>query len=90
MKRNDLSIEIKKYLMMSPISGCGGGNGPGRSTAQVLTAPTATEWLGRQKLRGVQCPASGLWLPRIGRGGKVVTGPLGVTSIQVYTSCEEP
>lgn len=90
VKRNDLSIEIMKYLMMSSISGHGGGSGLGRSMAQVLRAPAAAEWFGRQGWRAVQHPPPGLGLSRVSKGGRVGTGPLGSTGIQVYSSCEKP
>lgn len=56
--------------------------------APAQMAPAATEWFERQQWRDVQRPASDPWLPRVGRGGKVGTGPLGGTGIQLYTSCE--
>ena len=50
---------------MSPTSGHGGGNGPGRSASQRLVVPEATEWSGRQQWRCARCPPSGPGLPRV-------------------------
>lgn len=58
--------------------------------AQMLMAPAATKWPGRQQWKCVQCLHSALGLPRVGRGGKAGTGPLESTGSQTYTGCEKP